>query len=553
MPALPRGGHAFDPSILREYDVRGIYGATLCEADAYALGRSFATVVQRHRDEPVSAAGAGPTSPPAPMPRPRIVVGRDGRLSSADLEEALVTGLREGGVDVVQVGLGPSPMVYFAEASLEEVVGAVQVTGSHNPPDHNGFKIVLGGRPFFGAALVELGAIARAGAWTGLADRQFVPDEAGIVPAASPPEALSDEGERGDVLACARGLARVEGFAKADRLARGRDGVRGGDPSGGVERCDVSESYTRALLGALAEADPDALARLRIGWDAGNGAAGPLVEKLCAVLPGCHHVLFSDVDGRFPNHHPDPTILANLADLRALVAAKNLDFGVAFDGDGDRIGVVDGQGRVLWGDQLTALFARDILAHDQWVGRAVVGDVKMSQTTFEVISRSGGIPVMAPSGHSHIKSKMKETGAVLGGEMSGHLFFADHYLGFDDGLYAAVRLMALVARSGQTVAGLLDGLPRTCATPELRFEVPAGRSRAVVEEVAGRLREASREVVTIDGLRVTSPDGWWLLRASNTQDMLTARAESASPEGLARLVAEIDAQLALSGLARPAD
>ncbi|MBT0667731.1 phosphomannomutase/phosphoglucomutase [Novosphingobium profundi] len=447
-----------------------------------------------------TSEGASSQVAPADGPArraPRVVVGRDGRLSSPALEQALVEGLAEGGVDVVRIGLGPSPMLYFAERSLEQVEGGIQVTGSHNPADHNGFKMVLGGNPFFGRELAALGELAGAGDWS-------------------------------------HGTGRIEIH-------------------------DVSGAYLAALLGALDaggridQPDADAFARLRVGWDAGNGATGPLVERLVAALPGFHHTLFSQVDGRFPNHHPDPTLPENLADLRALVAAKSLDFGVAFDGDGDRIGVVDAHGTIVWGDRLLALFAREILEHAPTApgaAPAVVGDVKMAQGTFDAIAEAGGTAVMAPSGHSHIKSKMKEIGALLGGEMSGHLFFADRYYGFDDGLYAALRLMALVAGDGQALVRLTAQWPETFATPELRFAVPADRRLAAVAEVTGRLRARGADLVAIDGVRVRETDGWWLLRASNTQDMLTARAESPTREGLARLVAEIDAQLAASGLTR---
>lgn len=472
--------HRFHPSLLRAYDVRGIFGETLGEDDAHALGRSFATVLHRQTD--VSGR------------RPRVVVGYDGRLSSPVLKEALVAGLCACGIDVVRIGLAASPMLYFAERSIDQVEGGIQVTGSHNPRDHNGFKIVLGGRPFFGEALASLDGIAAAGDW--------------LLP--------------GSVVAEARRS----------------------------QRHDVMPAYLDALLGALAGA-AGGLAQiddLRIGWDTGNGAAGPLVERLVARLPGEHHMLFSEVDGRFPNHHPDPTIEANLADLRALVTGKKLDFGVAFDGDGDRLGVVDGAGRVVWADRLLALFAADVL--EAYPGASVVGDVKMSQVTFDAVASLGGRPVMAPSGHSPIKAAMRETGALLGGEMSGHFFFADRYLGFDDGPYAALRLIAASAGKGRALADLVDALPPACATPEMRFAVAPERRLAVVEEVAARLAARGREVCTIDGVRVSSQEGWWLLRASNTQDMLTARAEAASPEALARLVAEIDTELAASGVTR---
>lgn len=483
MACLP-GGHRFDSSLLREYDIRGVYGKTLHEADAYAVGRSFATILRCGLHEPgETEPGVDPVLKESPV---RVVVGRDGRLSSPALEQSLIEGLVEGGVDVLRLGIGPSPMVYFAQVSTEGVEGGIQVTGSHNPRDHNGFKFVVRDRPFFGEQLLWLGEIAAAGNWT-------------------------------------TGQGRVEDF-------------------------DVVPAYVSALRGALCDADADTLAQLRIGWDAGNGAAGPVIERLTVTIAGEHHLLFSTVDGRFPNHHPDPTLEENLADLRALVASRNLDFGVAFDGDGDRLGVIDGLGRVIWADQLLAIFVADVL--QEHPGARIVGDVKMSQATFDAIERAGGVAVMAPSGHSHIKARMKETGAVLGGEMSGHIFFADRWFGFDDGIYAALRLIALVVRSGRSLAAIRNALPQTFATPELRFAVPAARLRAVVREVAERLRKAGQNVQTIDGLRVSGPDGWWLLRASNTQDMLTARAEGTSAESLERLVAELDDELRLSGIVR---
>ncbi|MCJ2181487.1 phosphomannomutase/phosphoglucomutase [Novosphingobium sp. 1949] len=498
---------------MREYDLRGTFGRTLFPADAYALGLRFAALVR-------GATPWGPSAASWPSEaRPRVVVGRDGRLSSPDLEAALVDGLIRGGVDVIRIGLGPSPMLYFAEASLEEVEGGIQVTGSHNPADDNGFKIVLRGRALFGEALNRLctqpypgGAACDEAIATNLAEA------AGAVGTFAPSAFESSAFESGAIA------------------------------PGEVEERDLAGAYVRVLLGALDGIEPGALGQMALGWDAGNGAAGPIVERLCEGLAGKHHVLFSEVDGRFPNHHPDPTIAENLADLRGLVAAKNLDFGVAFDGDGDRIGVIDGAGRVLWADQLLALFADEVLGVFPEAG--VVADVKMSAAVFDAVRTAGGRAIMAPSGHSHIKSTMKASGALLGGEMSGHLFFADRYFGYDDGLYAALRLIALVARAGVSLAALHDRLPVTFATPEMRFPVAPERRLAVVAEIGARLAQAGREVVAIDGLRVAGEEGWWLLRASNTQDMLTARAEAASEAGCDRLLAEIDAQLRLSGVTR---
>jgi len=459
--------HAFDSSILREYDIRGVVGQTLGPDDAHAIGRSFATVVRR-------AGGQG------------VAVGYDGRLSSPMLEEALVDGLMQGGVDAVRIGMGPTPMLYFAESSMEEVEGGVQVTGSHNPADHNGFKMVLGGRPFFGADIQRLGLMASTGDWL--------------------------EGE------------------------------------GRCESRNVLDAYVDSILEGLGDLDPTKLAQLRIGWDAGNGAAGPALELLVSRLPGEHHCLFTQVDGTFPNHHPDPTIDENLADLRALVAAKHLDFGVAFDGDADRIGVVDRHGRAIRGDDLLTIYARDTLARHP--GAAVIADVKASRAVFDLVQALGGSPVMAPSGHSLIKSRMKETGAILAGETSGHIFFADDFPGYDDALYAAIRLIAATQRLSRSVTELHDAMPEWHNTPELRFAVEDTRKFPAIDEVRTRLERAGADVVAIDGVRVTTADGWWLLRASNTQDVLVARAESDTAAGLGRLLAQIDEQLALSGLSR---
>ncbi|KPM13176.1 phosphoglucomutase/phosphomannomutase PgmG [Citromicrobium sp. WPS32] len=459
--------HTFDPTILREYDIRGIIGETLEADDARAIGRSFGSMLRR-------AGGS------------RVAVGYDGRQSSPMLEHALVEGLTASGCDVVRVGLGPTPMLYYAEASADDVDGGIQITGSHNPPNYNGFKMVFQGRPFFGADIQQLGQVAAAGEWE--------------------------------------------------------------DGTGSVIDRPLIDAYVERLLKGLDGIDPASLADIRIGWDAGNGSAGPALEKLVARLPGEHHVLYAEVDGTFPNHHPDPTVEANLADLRALVADKQLDFGIAFDGDGDRIGAIDGEGRVIWGDQLLMIYAQDLL--QRRAGATIIADVKASRALFDHVEAHGGKPVMWKTGHSLIKSKMKETGAPLAGEMSGHVFFADTYYGYDDALYAGVRLIAASARLGHSVTELRGAMPDMVNTPEMRFQVDESRKFAAVEEVRDRLADSPAQVNATDGVRVTTDDGWWLLRASNTQDVLVARAESDSEAGLARLMEQIDEQLALSGLER---
>ncbi|KEQ54094.1 phosphoglucomutase/phosphomannomutase PgmG [Sphingobium chlorophenolicum] len=457
--------HRFHPTLLREYDIRGVVGRTLGEADAYAVGRSFGTIVRRR--------GSGRTR------GSRVAVGYDGRLSSPALEQAVVQGLQDSGTDVARIGLGPTPMLYYAEAVLD-VDGGIQITGSHNPSDHNGFKLVFQHGAFFGPDIANLGVMAGTGDWS--------------------------------------------------------------EGSGGVESVDIMDRYAARLVEGFDGA------AWRIGWDAGNGAAGPVVDKLVKLLPGEHHVLFTQIDGHFPHHHPDPTVEANLAELKALVRAKKLDFGLAFDGDGDRIGVIDGKGRVIWGDQLLGIFAELVLKDRP--NATVVADVKASQALFDRISALGGKPLMWKTGHSLIKSKMKEIGAPLGGEMTGHIFFADEYYGFDDALYAAVRLIRGLTRLRRSVTGLRDEMPEMANTPEIRFPVDESRKFAVVEEVRARLLAAGARVDQTDGLRVTTADGWWLLRASNTQDSLVARAEAKDAASLTRLIAAIDAQLADSGVIR---
>jgi phosphomannomutase len=456
-------GHALNPTILREYDIRGVVGETLAPADAHAIGRAFATVMRE--------AGGH-----------RAAVGRDGRLSSPELESALVEGLTEGGVAVVRIGLGPTPMLYFAVNTLE-VDGGLMVTGSHNPANYNGFKLMLGKKSFFGADIQRLGRIAA--------------------------EPGGPAARRGAV----------------------------------VER-QVVDAYVMRLL-----ADYDGTRPLRVAWDAGNGATGEVLQHLVAKLPGRHVLLNETIDGRFPAHHPDPTEVKNLAQLQAAVLERGCDLGIAFDGDGDRIGVVDGKGRVLWGDQFMIVLAADVIRARSHA--VIIADVKASQVLFDEIARLGGKPLMWRTGHSLIKTKMAEIGAPLAGEMSGHIFYADRYYGYDDALYAAVRLLGVLGRSDESLAEFRDRLPVVVNTPELRFPCPDTRKFAVIAEVRERLRRAGADMSDIDGVRVRTADGWWLLRASNTQDVLVARAESRDQAGLDRLKSLLAEQLEASGLAPP--
>ena len=463
MGDVPDTGHRFDPTVLREYDIRGIVGETLTTADADAVGRSFGSVVRE-------AGGR------------RVCVGYDGRLSSPSMSDALIAGLRASGVDVLRIGLGPTPMLYYATHVLAADAG-VMVTGSHNPSEYNGFKMMLGKAPFWGEHIQALGRRAVGGDW--------------------------------------------------------RDGAPGGlDEEGIVER------YIARLVEGY-----DAPQGCRVAWDAGNGAAAVALAGLAAALPGEHFLLNDTVDGSFPAHHPDPTVPKNLEQLQATVLRERCDMGVAFDGDGDRIGVVDGEGRILWGDQLLALIAADILP--RLPGATVIADVKASDVLFEEVARLGGNPVMSPSGHSIIKSKMAELGAPLAGEMSGHIFIGERYYGFDDALYAAVRLIDIVARSEYTLAALRDRLPQVVNTPEIRFEVEEARKFELVEDVEAGLRRDGVEMSTIDGVRVKQDDGWWLLRASNTQNVIVVRCEAQSREALNRLKDEVGRRLRDAGLEPP--
>jgi phosphomannomutase len=459
--------HRFDPTILREYDIRGIVGKTLFTADAHGLGRAFAATL----------ADAGGT---------RVAVGYDGRLSSPEFEAALVDGLAAGGTDVVRIGRGPTPMLYYAAATPGDyggVDGGVMVTGSHNPPDYNGFKLVLGGKPFYGEAIRRLGETAL-----------------GLGPAA---------------------------------------GTRAA-----VERRDILDGYVQRLV-----RDDDGLRPLSVAWDCGNGATGEVVRRLTALLPGRHILLNDAIDGTFPAHHPDPTLPETLVQLQQAVAREGCDLGIAFDGDGDRIGVIDARGRILWGDQLMVVLAGDVLARNP--GAPILADVKASQVLFDEIARLGGRPIMLATGHSLIKARMAELRAPLAGEMSGHIFFADRYYGFDDAVYAAVRLIGILGRAGEGLAEMRDRMPSVVNTPELRLPCNDERKFEVVEEVRERLRRAGAELSEVDGVRVKTPDGWWLLRASNTQDVLVARAEAASDAGLERVKQQLAAALAASGIVLP--
>jgi phosphomannomutase / phosphoglucomutase len=442
------------PTIFREYDIRGIAETELASADVADLGRALGTYMLRQ-------AGA------------RINLGRDCRLSSPRLHSALLEGLLSTGCEVTDIGVVPTPLLYFSAVHLE-ADGAIMITGSHNPSEFNGFKSV-----------------------------------------------------------CGAGSLHGETIQNIRRLIEARDFATG---HGTRHSMDVIPAYLDELSPQF-----DFARRVKVVLDAGNGTAGPVIHQLLKRLNVEVTELFYEMDGRFPNHHPDPTVPANLKDLRAAVLAQKAEMGIAFDGDSDRIGAVDENGEVIYGDLLLLIYAREILTRKP--GATFIGEVKCSQLLYDELKRLGGNPIMYKTGHSLIKAKMKEEHAELAGEMSGHMFFADRYFGYDDALYAACRLIEIVAKSGKPLSAQLEGLPKLISTPEIRVDCPDETKFAVVARVAEQFRK-THEVIDVDGVRVLFDQGWGLLRASNTQPVLVMRFEAASQELLSRYQAEVEAALA---------
>ena len=451
-----------DSEILRAYDIRGIVGKNLNVDVAFAVGRAFATIARERLGT-----------------QRKFCSAYDGRVSSPRLEQALVNGMVASGADVLRLGLGPTPMLYFG-VNVQERDGGVMVTGSHNPPDYNGFKLMLGQLPFWDEDIQDLGKLAQSGAFC-----------------------------------CAQGKWR---------------------------EVSIERKYVDRLFLEYGSGVP-----YSVVWDSGNGAAGRIVRSLTGRLPGQHVVLNESIDGTFPSHHPDPTVPENLEQLIEKVKSSGADLGVAFDGDGDRIGVVDHQGTIVWGDQLLTLYARELLQDSP--GEPIIADVKCSNVFFDEVKRCGGEPIMWRTGHSPIKKKMAEVSAPLAGEMSGHIFFADRYYGYDDAIYAAVRLLGILAKSGASLFNLRETLPKTISTPEIRFPCDEAQKFRLVNEVRNSAHEIpGADINELDGVRVTTADGWWLLRASNTQPVLVARFESWSDDGMIRLKDTLAKLIAKTGL-----
>jgi phosphomannomutase/phosphoglucomutase len=441
----------FKPTIFREYDIRGAAGVELLDPDVEPLGRAFGTYLRRHAGK-------------------RISLGRDTRLSSPRLRDALVRGLKGSGCDVIDLGVVPTPVLYYSVFHLK-TDGAVMITGSHNPPEFNGFKTVCGESTIHGAAIQEI--------------RRMI--------------------ETGD-------LESVEGSETT---------------------ADVVTPYVREV-----SAQFHFRRRIRVVFDAGNGTGGVAMHRILENLNVDATEMFFEMDGRFPNHHPDPTVPENLRALIEKVRESNADLGIAFDGDTDRIGAVDDAGTIIWGDQLMIIYGREILSRKP--GATFIGEVKCSQVMYDDLKARGGNAIMWKTGHSLIKAKMKVTHAELAGEMSGHIFFADRWYGFDDALYSACRLMEIVAESGQPLSHQLADLPATVATPEIRFDCPDELKFAVVAEAVAVLR-ARHKTEDVDGVRVLFPHGWGLVRASNTQPVLVMRFEATTKELLEEYRREIEA------------
>ena len=443
---------SINPQIFREYDIRGIVGTDLTPESVTSIGKAIGTYIRRGNGK-------------------NMILGRDVRSSSVEFCNILSKALNSTGCNVIDIGMVPTPVLYFALHHFN-ADGGVMITGSHNPPEFNGFKISQGFHSLYGEKVQEL-----------------------------------------------KRLIEVHDFEVG---------------AGTTQQQPVLAEYMEKICSIL-----EIPRKIKVVVDGGNGCFGIVGPDLLKKLGQTPIELFSEPDGTFPNHHPDPTVSEHLTDLIEKVRLENAELGIGFDGDADRIGVVDEKGNILWGDQLLTIFARDILSRNP--GATIVGEVKCSQNLYKDIKKHGGVPVMAAAGHSLIKNKMRETGALLAGEMSGHICFADNYYGFDDAIFAACRVLQIVAQSNKKVSEMLADLPETAYTPEIRIDCPDDQKFKIVRELTEIFRE-KYEVIDIDGVRVNFDDGWALIRASNTQPVLVLRLEAVTKERLKELVAIIKKQ-----------
>ena len=457
-------GRKLDLTILREYDIRGVVEETLNAEEVKMIGHAFGSIVV---DQMLSEL------------TPSVAVGYDGRLSSLEFSNSVCAGLEAAGVDVVNIGCGPTPMLYYATHQLSSDAG-VMITGSHNPPNFNGIKMVLSGKPFFGADIQRLGR-------------------------------------------------KIE-------IADFHHGL------GSTKTCNVKLSYIKRLL-----QDFSGVKELSVAWDPGNGAMGKVTREISEKLINSENFIINEeVDGNFPNHHPDPTVPKNMVQLISAVKENDCDIGLAFDGDGDRLGVVDNLGNIVWADQYMLLLCNEIA--NLYDNPKIIMDVKCSKVFFDEAKKINCDPVMSRTGHSPIKEKMKELKSPLSGEMSGHVCYGDDFYGYDDAMYVGLRLLRILSSQNKSLSDLISIYPKTFSTPETRFDVDESRKFIIIDEVKERLQKEDKKIIDIDGVRVENEDGWFLMRASNTQNQLTCRAESISQEGLSKLIEIIENQLSLSGV-----
>lgn len=443
--------YTFDSSIIRAYDIRGIYNETLRDADAYHIGMAFAAYMNKF------TKGT------------KVAVGRDGRLSSPALHGQLIKGLSDGGLNVVDFGVVPTPALYYG-AYQDGIDAGIMITGSHNPPNYNGFKMVVNKKPFYGSELKMLESIL---------DGTFIPSH------------------KGEILAQ-----------------------------------DIKPAYIECLA-AIASGNKS----LKVVWDPGNGAVGSMLRDLVTKLPGEHIIINEAVDGTFPSHHPDPTILKNLQQLIDEVKSQKADLGIAFDGDGDRLAAIDSTGAVISGERLLTMFAIDLAK--RFDDQLIICDVKTSDSILKILKDIGFRPMLWKTGHSNIKVKMKELGCQLAGEMSGHIFFGENYYGFDDAVLGAVKLFNLLLNSTQTLEELNSIFPITYTTPEIKVKVLEEEKFQLIDDIRSKLTSASQDYNDLDGVRVSNKDGWWLVRASNTENCLTVRVESSSEQNFVVLKGQV--------------
>ena len=452
---------SFDPEVLREYDIRGIVGNNLNNNTAYTIGRTFGQIVQKKLNSN------------------KIVTGYDGRLTSPALHEALCYGLKDSGAEVFDVGMGPTPMIYFADFHLN-ADAAIMVTGSHNPSEYNGFKMVLNKHSFF-----------------------------------------SDE------------IKNLQTLINQNEITSNQ---------GSIHKKSIVQNYISRILHNI-----NINKHIKVAWDTGNGAMGSVINQITSQLINTENIIINaEVDGNFPNHHPDPTVPKNMEQLINTVLENKCDIGLAFDGDGDRLGVIDNKGNIVWADQYMLILCSEI--SKLYKNPKIIMDVKCSKVFFDEAIKMNCNPIMSKTGHSPIKEKMKELSSPLSGEMSGHVCYSDDFFGYDDAMYVGLRLLRILGNNDQSLNDLINIFPKTFSTPETRFDVDEVRKFKIIDEVKERLSKKGWNIIDIDGVRVENDDGWFLMRASNTQNQLTCRAEANNKKILLSLINTIEEQLSLSGV-----